>query len=194
MGVHQKPDVLELKPTADAGLYLQYQEQLVRTLAFSFGLKAQDFNMVSDVNRNTSEVQQQASVMEARFPIAQLIGARITNRVLPRIAALTGDPDILKLQFNFDNLTPEDEKAEADIDRIYLDRDTVTIDQVRQRKGWPPLENGMGKYTLSQYKALAGLMGMSTDLGTPSSQQKKGQPQNQPVARNGRNGAGQSNN
>ena len=194
MGLHQKPDVLDLKPTADAGLYLMYQEQLVRTLAFSFGLKSQDFNMVSDVNRNTSEVQQQASVMEARFPIAQLIGSRFTSRVLPRIAALTGDADILKLKFDWQNLTPEDEKAEADIDAIYLDRDTVTIDQVRQRKGWAPLENGMGQYTLSQYKAMSGLMAITSDLGQKASDQKvkeqQSMPKNNQGAPNGKNGAG----
>ena len=46
-----KPEVLDLKPTGDDGLYLKYQEMLIRSFAYSFGLKAQDFNLERDVNR-----------------------------------------------------------------------------------------------------------------------------------------------
>lgn len=45
------PKVLNLKPAGDEGLYLKYQEQLVRILALAFGLKPQDFGLERDVNR-----------------------------------------------------------------------------------------------------------------------------------------------
>lgn len=149
-----KPEVLKLKPVEDTGLYLRYQEMLVRTLAFTFGLKPQDFGMERDVNRSTSLVAQQQSIQEARRPLAMLIANKINCRILPRIAELTKDPLILQLKFFWAGIDPVNKKIDADIDNIYLKHDALKIDEVRARLDLPPLANNIGQLTPSAAKEL----------------------------------------
>ena len=148
------PKVLQLKPAADEGLYLRYQEMLVRILAFSFGLKPQDFGLERDVNRSTAVVAQFASVEEARKPLAELLAKRINCKILPRISTLTGDKRIPELEFFWIGIDPRNRKVDAEIHDVYLKHDVLTIDDVRKDLNLAPLNNGLGKLTPSALKAL----------------------------------------
>ncbi len=141
------PSVLELKPAGDGGLYLIYQDMLVRTLALCFSLKPQDFALVADVNRSTSETSASQSVTEARRPLARAIASRINSRVRPKLASVSGAPNISFLRFRWSNIDPQDDSVEAAIFTSYLDSEIFTIDEVRQELGKPPLPNGIGKLT-----------------------------------------------
>ena len=55
-GSRGKPAAIDLKPSADQGLYLEYQKMLVRVFAFAFNLKPQDSGVERDVNRSQGEV------------------------------------------------------------------------------------------------------------------------------------------
>ena len=149
-----KPEVIELKPPGDDGLYLKYQENLVRTLAYCFGLKPQDFGIERDVNRSTASFGREASVEEARLPIASLLQSKLNIRVLPRIAQLSGDEKINDLEFFYLDIDPKDRKTTADIDDIYLKRDAVFIDEVRRSQNKPPLPFGLGALTATALQAL----------------------------------------
>lgn len=149
-----KPEVLSLKPTGDEGLYLKYQENLVRVLASCFGLKPQDFGIERDVNRSTSQVGQKQSVQEALLPIATLIQSRITTRVIPRIADLARDDRIRHLQFFYLDVDPRDRKTTADIHKIYADTDTLMVDEIRRERNAPPLPHGLGQLTMTGLKEL----------------------------------------
>ncbi len=164
----QKPESLNLKPVSDEGLYLKYQETLVRILAICFNLRPQDFGLERDVNRSTAEVSAEASLREGCKPVATLFERKFNQRLLPKIARIANNPDILKLHFVWANLTVADEKKAADVDAIYLDRDVVTIDEVRAKKGMKELDNDLGKLTKTALQELykvypeAGLTGIPT--------------------------------
>jgi hypothetical protein len=150
-----KPEAIDLKPAGDEGLYLKYQEMLVRTLAFTFGLKPQDFGLERDVNRSTSVVSQIASVEEARKPIARLIASKLNARLIPRVAQLTNNPKISLMEFFWIGMDPRQEKIDAEINEIYLKRDVKTIDDVRQELDLAPLPGGLGKFPPSVLKEMA---------------------------------------
>ena len=150
-----KPEVLNLKPISDEGLYLIYQEMLVRTLAYSFGLKPQDFGLERDVNRSTSVTSQIASIEEARKPIARLIASKINCRVIPRIAELTSNKKIELMEFFWIGIDPRQEKIDAEINNIYLEHDVKTIDDVRAELDLPPLPGGVGKFPPSVLQSMA---------------------------------------
>ncbi len=152
-----KPEVLELKPQDDAALYLKYQEMLVRSIAYSFDLKPQDFNIERDLNRSTAVVGAAKSVEEARKPIARLLAKRINGRVLPMIAKLTNNPLVNELEFFWGTIDQADDTAIAKIHSDYLDRDVLTIDEVRQDLDMAPLPNGLGKMTMTAFQEFAKL-------------------------------------
>jgi hypothetical protein len=154
-GTGKMPKSIPLKAQSEDALYLKYQETLVRILAFSFDLKPQDFGMERDVNRNTSEVAHEQSILEAIAPPAELFQGRINQRVIPRIAEEVGDEMIKGLQFEWLELTPKDQKAQADIDAIYLDRDVLLIDEVRSTLNLGPRKDGRGVLSPTQFKQLA---------------------------------------
>lgn len=49
-------EIHRLYPEGDSGLFLEYQNFLIRTLAAAFDLSPQNFGLEGDVNRNVSEV------------------------------------------------------------------------------------------------------------------------------------------
>ena len=149
-----KPESIALKPAGDEGLYLQYQEMLVRILAFCFGLKPQDFGIERDVNRSTAQTSQKASVQEAILPIAIMLQSRITARVLPFIADYAKDDLIRDLRFFYVDIDPRDRKATADVHKVYLEHGVYMIDDIRKKKNLPPLPYGLGKLTPSGLKEL----------------------------------------
>jgi Phage portal protein len=149
-----KPESLPLKPVGDDGLYLQYTELLTRILAYAFDLSPMDFGIERDVNRSTAEVTATQSVMNARRPIAELITSTFNARVLPRIARIADEPRISELEMFWLDIDPSDEKARADIHAIYLDRDVVTLDEVRSDLDKPPYPKGFGKLTKSAAQEL----------------------------------------
>lgn len=167
------PKVLNLKPSGDEGLYLKYQEQLVRILAFAFGLKPQDFGLERDVNRSTAVVAQFASVEEARKPLAQLIAKRINRRVIPKIAKITSDKMIPKLEFFWIGIDPRNRKIDAEIHDVYLKHDVLTIDNVRKDLNRAPLPGGIGELTPSAMKALFKIEPKALIEGTDPGEIKK---------------------
>jgi hypothetical protein len=151
-GTGQDVKTIELKPPGDEGLYLKYQEVLTRIVAFVFDLKPMDFGVERDVNRSTAEVTNQASIEEALEPLAEAIAIRVSRRIIPRIAEEVGDADLLNYEFFYPSLNKKDEKKIADIHAIYLDKDVLLLDEVRAEINQPPMERGLGKMTLSQYR------------------------------------------
>lgn len=149
-GGFAKPEVLNLAPVGDDGLYLRYEEKLVRALAFTFRLKPLDFGIERDVNRSTAETSAHQSTEEAVKPYTRMITSRVNQRLIPRIAAVANNPLIMDLEFTYDTIDPWDEQKEADILTKYVERDLVTINEGRQELGYDPIEDG--DQTLTPYR------------------------------------------
>ena len=150
------PKLIQLKTSGDDGLYLKYYEQLVRTIAFVYKLKPQDFGVERDVNRGQGEVSQSASIEEAIKPYASLIRRRINNRVIARIAIAANNPRIRDLVFNYPNINPWDEKEQQEVLDARMDHDGLLMSEYRAEIGREPFGDERDDMTLSEYKVSIG--------------------------------------
>jgi hypothetical protein len=123
----------------------------MRCAAFSFKLKPQDFSIERDVNRSQGEVSQAASIEEAIRPYAMALASRITRRVIPRIAAITGDIKILDLAYTYSNIDPWDEAEQTKIATTQWKSDGLTRGEYREKLGQPPLDDGKDDMSYSEY-------------------------------------------
>ena len=151
-GWEGEPKAIQLKSKDDAGLYLKYQEMLVRTLAYAFDLKPQDLGLERDLNRSTAEVSQDQSVRESAYPFAKLIAAKMNQRVLPRIARIVNDPTILELEFFWINIDPSDDSVQSQIFERYGRINVMMIDEIRSELNLEPLPGGLGQMTPGQFE------------------------------------------
>lgn len=150
-----RPEVLYLKEGGDKNLYLEYQDRLIRIMAFCFDLKPQDFGLERDVNRSTAEVSASQSVEEARKPIAELIQKKVNSRIIPKLADVFQDDRILDLEFGWIGINPRDLKSEAEILDKYAARDAIKLDDMRSAIDLDPLPNGIGQMTPTAFKEFA---------------------------------------
>lgn len=144
IGWAEDVNAIDMKPGGDAGLMLAYQEMLVRTISFAFDLKPMDFSIERDVNRTTAEVQRIASLRDGPKTLARQIQAKMNQRVMPKLAELLGEPDVLKLEFFWQNIDPADDLAEAQTNKIYLETGVKIVDEVRGEINLEPRSDGLG--------------------------------------------------
>ena len=128
-----KPDVMRLHAGSDDALYLKWQAFLIRELATAFGLSPQNLGLESDVNRNTSEVSEDRDWDQAIKPMASLVAAHINADVVA--------PRWPHLEFVFDGLDREDEKATADIYAAYYASNLITPNEQRAKLGLQALKS-----------------------------------------------------
>jgi len=128
-----KPDVMRLHAGSDDALYLKWQAFLIRELATAFGLSPQNLGLESDVNRNTSEVAEDRDWDQTIKPMASLVAAHINADIIA--------PRWPHLEFVFEGLDREDEKATADIYAKYYASNLLTPNEHRAKLGLQPLKS-----------------------------------------------------
>lgn len=142
---------LQTKAITDDGLYLKYAEQLLRCVAFVFKLKAQDFNIERDVNKSQGVISQAASIEESIRPYAIALANRVTRRLIPRIAAITGNVKILDLDFGYSNIDPWDEMEQTNLTVVQWEADLISRGESREKLGQPPLDDGTDDMFHTEY-------------------------------------------
>jgi HK97 family phage portal protein len=128
-----KADVMRLHAGSDDALYLKWQTFLIRELATAFGLSPQNLGLESDVNRNTSEVAEDRDWDQAIKPMAALIASHLNADVIA--------PRWPHLEFVFEGIDREDEKATADIFATYYASNVLTPNEQRAKLGMPPMNS-----------------------------------------------------
>jgi hypothetical protein len=134
-------DIKRLFPEGDSGMYLEYQQFLLRTLAAAFDLSPQNLGIEADVNRNTSEVAEDRDWNQAIKPTAIHLQEHLTREVLH------GKLGFSLLGFRFKGLEREDELANAQIYKLRYEGNAITPNEYRERLGEPPIENEFGDDT-----------------------------------------------
>lgn len=165
VGGMDDPKSIQLKAITDEGLYLKYQETLIRILAYVFKLKPQDFGIERDVNRGQGEVSQAASIEEAIRPYAIALQSRVTRRLIPRIAALAKDPKILELEYKYTNIDPWDEKEQTDLATKQWRSNGITRGEYRKALGYDAPDDGTDDMSYSEFTAQ---FGMGSGGGAPA--------------------------
>jgi hypothetical protein len=130
-----------LYPEGDNGLYLLYQNFLIRTLGASFDLSPQNFGLEADVNRNTSEVAEDRDWNQAIKPCAFKLQEHITREAIHNRLGFS------QLRFQFAGLDREDEGLNAEIYEREYKNNAITPNEYRAVRGKPPMDNEWGDMT-----------------------------------------------
>ena len=134
LSVENKPEVLRFGGGTDADLRLQWQEFLIRIIADAFDLPPQTLGLERDVNRSTANEMNDAAFRQAIVPTARLLAEYLTRDA---IAKKLGWDD---LEFVFTDVDgPGDAMEEAQIQQILIQSGVLTVNEVRQMRGLPPL-------------------------------------------------------
>lgn len=150
---------IELGATNDEGLFLRWQEFLINQIANAFGMDSQKFGAVL-ASRATGDILDDTTDEGAIRPLAHSIAAAINREIIQVLG-------IQDIEFKFRwTANYKDRKSLAAIHQIYATQDLMTIDEIRSELGYPPLEDGKGKYTLSEYRAIYGAL--NTFTGEPA--------------------------
>ncbi|MEK3699347.1 phage portal protein [Paenibacillus sp. FSL R10-2199] len=141
------PSVLNLGATDDKSLFLEWQRFLIEIIAISFGVSPKKLGQTKDVNRTTAESEDDDTEATVQS-IAENIVEHINNHIIDGIFKMGG-----VIEFKFLYATSlKDLKTQADIDAIYLDRRTITPDEVRDKQGKKALPNQHGEVLLQPSK------------------------------------------
>lgn len=131
-------EVHRLYPEGDSGLFLEYQNFLIRTLAASCDLSPQNFGIEADVNRNTSETAEDRDWNQAIKPVAGKLESHLTRE------AIHGKLGFSQLRFKFVGLDREDEKVKSEIFKIRYEGNSITPNEMRAHWGEAPMESEWG--------------------------------------------------
>jgi HK97 family phage portal protein len=122
----ENPSILDLGATDDKALFIEWQRFLIEVIAVAFGISPKKLGQTKDVNRSTADSEDddtQATIQS----IADTIAEHINNEIIDGHFKMGH-----AIHFKFKYATSmKDKKTQADIDAIYLDRRTVTPDEVR---------------------------------------------------------------
>jgi phage portal protein BeeE len=157
IGGTEDPKSIELGHTGDQALFLQWQAFLIGIIASTFNLDAMKFNLVVGINRSTGDTLDDVSDEGAIRPMAQQIEYYINRHIVP----LFGLDGVVKFRFQY-TTSFQDRKSLSVIHQIYLQAETMTINEARREIGLPPLPYsnliGMSKgdLTVSEYRAIFG--------------------------------------
>jgi hypothetical protein len=134
LSVENKPEVLRFGGGTDADLRLQWQEFLLRIIADAFDLPPQSLGLERDVNRSTATEMNDQAFRQAIVPTARLFAEYLTRDA---ICKKLGWDD---LEFVFSDVDgPGDAMEEAQIQQILVQSGVLTVNEVRQMRGLPPI-------------------------------------------------------
>ena len=127
--------VERLYPEGDDGLYLLYQEFLLREIATAFDISPQNLGVERDVKVGNGRTAEDRDWDQAIVPFADLMSAYLTRE------AIQGKLGFSQLQLRFPALDAEDEgPLSENFARDYLNN-AETPNNYRKRKGLPPLDS-----------------------------------------------------
>jgi phage portal protein BeeE len=133
LSVENKPEVLRFGGGTDQDLRLAWQEFLLRVIADAFDLPPFLLGLEHDVNRSTAAELSNQAFRQAIVPTARLLAEHLTRDA---IGKKLGWND---LEFVFTDVDATNEMEEAQIQEILLRNGVLTVNEVRQIRGLPPI-------------------------------------------------------
>lgn len=120
----------------------KFEMWLMQQTCAVFGVPPQEIGFTHDVNRATSESQQDTALMRGVRPLASFVADIYTD-------ITQDDLGRADLRFNFLDLDPTDAQREADIDKTYIEAGVYSVDEVRERLGKEPI--GLDHYLMTRF-------------------------------------------
>ncbi len=144
LGGGRQPSVFNMTGTGEDQLWLRWQEFLIRVIGMSFGLSPMKLGLMQDVNRSTAQ-ESSANDWATMAPVANTLGNALTHWLLWR---RLGWKD---LEFQW-KVRTTDEMRQAEVLMEQYRMNGITVDEIRQFYGRPPLEDGLGDLTKTAYE------------------------------------------
>lgn len=129
----EKPEVLRFAGGTDADLRLQWQELLMRLIANAFELPPMLLGVAGDVNRSTAGEFADEAFQSAVVPVAKLVAEHITRDLFAKKLGWR------EFEFCFNDLETRDETREVEMQKTLIECGVLTVDEVRQMRGLPPM-------------------------------------------------------
>jgi phage portal protein BeeE len=133
LSCEQKPEVLRFAGGTDADLRLEWQQFLIVLIANAFELPPMLLGLQADVNRSTAGELADEAFQSAIVPVARLFAEHITRDLFAKKLGWR------EFEFLFNDLESRDEMEELQIQTELLKAGVLTIDEVREMRGLPPL-------------------------------------------------------
>ncbi len=133
LSVENKPEVLRFAGGTDSDLRLEWQQFLLRVIADAFYLPPMFLGLEQDVNRSTAGQVSADAFHTAIVPTARLFAEHLTRDVIAKKLGWTD------LEFVFTDLDATNQLEQAQLQEILLRSGILTVNEVRQARGLPPL-------------------------------------------------------
>jgi HK97 family phage portal protein len=133
LSCEQKPEVLRFAGGTDADLRIAWQEFLLRMIANAFDIPPMLLGLVQDVNKASASELADEAFASAIVPVAKLIAEHITRDLFAKRLGWR------EFEFVFNDLESRDEMQELQIQTELLKSGVLTIAEVREMRGLPPL-------------------------------------------------------
>lgn len=146
IGGMKKPEVVEIKPTTEDDLLLNWQELLIRMIANAFDMSAMALGVEHDVNRAVGEVLDDKDFRSAVVPIAKRLQEAFTRKVLHEKLGW------YDLEFAFLNLDDPDKQTMMEMLARMYSTNAVTPNEIRIKMSMEKMSNPL--YDLSQHEAM----------------------------------------
>ena len=147
IGGGREPKVLDLTGSMSQDpLYLKWQEWIVRQIALAFGLSSMKLGLERDVNRTTAETMA-IEDWETVAPVAQTVADGLNTHLFDHVLGW----DDIKFKWI---IHTTDTLRQSEVLRNRYESDSITIDEQRQSWGDPPLPNGRGQWTRTEFEAM----------------------------------------
>jgi HK97 family phage portal protein len=143
LSCEQKPEVLRFAGGTDADLRIQWQEFLMRMIANAFELPPMLLGLQADVNRSTAGEMADEAFQSAVVPVARLLEEHITRDLFAKKLGWR------EFEFSFNDLETRDEMEEVQMQTELLKAGVLTVDEVREMRGLPPMESRNGTVAAS---------------------------------------------
>lgn len=128
--------VVKIGASDDSGLYLNYEDKLLRAIALSFKLSPRDVNLKEPDNKATAGVAADASfqkaIWPAHFTILEVIQSEVLDIYYPGHTIRAIDSE------------PRNEEGECDTATKLFDSGLITRNEARVRVGEDPLTDDRG--------------------------------------------------
>lgn len=116
--------------------WLEGQKWYFHVVFGIYGLSPQEVGFYEDSNRSTSESQERITIKQAIKPYLELIASKINREIMPELFK----HDDLRFEWKLVDDAAEKIKHQQQMER--LDRNVITINEVRAEEGLPPVDWG----------------------------------------------------
>jgi len=128
-----KPEVLRFAGGTDADLHIAWQQFLLVMIANAFDLPPMLLGLTQDVNKSTASEMADEAFASAIVPVAKLLAEHITRDLFAKRLGWR------EFEFVFNDLESRDETEELNIQIQLLQNKVLSIAEVRQQRGLPPI-------------------------------------------------------